>query len=210
MTNVTSLKDHKVQKAFDAYATAINGLVAGERDFFAAGKFAPFAEAYLESGRDRTTAPLIEVMVKFRDYRPSAEARALKDGLRRKGFTIHAALTWAKGCRPKAGSTEHRLGGHATKTIEVAEAKAIFGARAQSPYGAYQESQNGFRDRTHDVWDDRGIGFSLICSGYDGRRPDKYGNPARFETHVVDSDADMAELSEAFALIRRSQIEAVR
>lgn len=209
MSNVTSLKGHRTKKAIEAYVDALGGIVAGERGFFAAGKFAPFAASYLGSGRDPRKEPIVEVEVAFRDYRPGAAAKALKEKLKRDGFTINAATRWAKGCRPKAGSTTRRLGGYATKRVTIDEAKRIFAAREASPYGAYQESQSGFRNSTVEVWDENGLGFSLTCSGYDGRRGDKYGNTDRFETHVVDDDADMAELSEAFAAIRRSQIGSV-
>lgn len=201
---VVDLSQHKKEKAFAGFADAVRGLYQGEKDFFSTGKFAPFAETFIKSGFDRKFAPKILLDVKFRDYRKSPEARALCDELRAQRFKIMAGEKWGKGYRPKENTNQDMMGGWAEKEISMQEARAVFADRENSQFGAYQPSRSGFRTTHLNVWDERGVGFSILAGGHESRRGDKYGNPYTEEYHIIDDDDDMKDLAQMFALIQRA------
>lgn len=206
---VVDLGKHKVEKAVGEYSNAVQAAYSSEAEFFASGKFMPFARSYIESGFDPEKRPEIDIDVSFRDHKRSPEARLLWNELRSRGFKMTPAR-WAKGYAPKENPRQEQQGGFARKTLDINTAKRIFAERVKSPFGAYQPSRSGFRTSSHKVWDDRGVGFHIIVSGYDGRRPGKYADePQRYETHIIDNDRDMKEVADMFAAIERARMKSV-
>lgn len=207
---IVDLRQHKTDRVMGDYLDAIQGLVNSEADFFFSGKFAPFAKSYIDNQFDPKFAPQLSLDIKFRDPRPNEFVRALKQELRASRFKIEAPVKWAKGARPMENTNEDQWGGWATKAISLEDARRLFDGRETSHFGAYQPSRMGFRTSHQNIWDKNGVGFSLTCAGFDGRRDDKYGNPERHEEHIIDNDADMQEISHMFALIRRAKMISVK
>lgn len=208
VNNVVDLRQHKTAKAFSNYLDAVSDVYQGEADFFASGKFMPFAQAYIEQGFAARYRPEITITVHFRDWRPSPVARELIRQLRAERFKYQPATPFAKGSKPKDNVNQEAYGPWLSKEIDLNQAKAVFQDRAASPYGAYQQSRAGFRYSHKNVWDDRGVGFNLTGMGYDCRRGD-CNDWRRQETHIIDDDKDMTEVVNMFAAIRRAQIKSV-
>lgn len=210
--DVVDLSAHKFKKAADSYVDALRGMFSSEREFFATGKFLPFAKTYIDHKLDLKYRPRIVLTVNFRDSSQlkerKPEANQFIRVLRSEGFKIVPESKLHKDFS-RAGDMESALGPFGEKTLTVDEARAAFASRENSPYGVYQPSEAGFRASFKHLWDSRGIGFNITVEGYDSRRGDKYGNPMRHEAHVIDNDKDMAEVVEMYALINRAMIGAV-
>jgi hypothetical protein len=206
---VVDLGQHKQDKAISGYRNAMQGIYNSESEFFASGKFAPFAKTYIDSGFNAEFAPIIELRIRFRDDRPMPTVRALKQELRQQRFKISAAHTWAKGYKPKANTQQDHWGGWADKTITMPVARDLFANRAHSAFGAYQPSRSGFRTDHKNLWDERGVGFNIVVGGHDSRRGER-GYATREEHHVIDDENDMQEVSQMFALIQRARMAIVR
>lgn len=200
--DVVSLAQHKTDKAFGAYGDALAGLIGGELDFFSTGKFSPFAKSYIESGFDPKFAPEIMITVYFRDMKMTPEARALLVTFK-KPWKVQR-VSFSKDYKG------HKEGPWADRTISWDEAKEIWSQVENSPYGAYCQSRSGMRTAHKENYDERGVGFSLIVGGQDGRRGDKYGNDTREEHHIIDDQKDFEEVSHMFALIARARMAAVK
>ena len=151
----------------------------------------------------------LELTVRFRGDHLLRPARLLMAELRRDGFAYTPGRRWAKGRRPNANVEQDAWGPEFTIPIDLHEARALFAGRADSPFGAYQRSALGYRTAHVRAWDARGIGFSILGGGYDGRRGGDYGASARQERHIIDDEDDMAEIAHAFALIERAKMRAV-
>ena len=201
------LHQHKMNKAVSNYADVIGGLAKREWDFFAGGKFGPFAKTYIDSDFNPKFQPTIELTVRVRDYQPSPEARTVLRDLRSQGFKYVPRTQFAKGHKPKDNPDQYGYGPWVEKMIDLRAARELFQTRDQSPYGTYQPSEMGFRTSYKRLWDTRGLGFNLVVGGYDTRRGDKYGNDTRQEHHVIDDDTDMTEVVNMFAAIQRSHIK---
>lgn len=204
--DVINLQSHKTEKAVDDYVNVIRDMYKGEKDFFAGGKFVPFAQSYIDSQFDPKFKPWIEITVHARDYKLSPEVKALFVGLRAQRFKYESATKWAKGYRPKAGTVNYALGPWATKQIDFNTARELFANREHSPYGVYQKSSSGFRSTYEYTWNEFGVGFNIVVGGYDSRR----GEYPREEYHIIDDDKDMKEVSEMFAMINRARIALVK
>ena len=208
-SNVISLDRHRRHQALGRYREAVQGIVAGEADVFADEKFVCFARSYIASGLDPVFQPRIELVVRFRDDRLRRPARLMIAKLRRDGFSYMPGLKSAPGRRSQDNPDQECRGPELTIAIDLKEARALFTARENSPFGAYQPSRLGFRTAHVHTWDGRGIGFSIMAAGYDDRRGDAYGNDRRFEQHIVDTDEDMRDLVQMIAAIERARITAV-
>jgi hypothetical protein len=206
--DVVSLSQHKTDKAFNNYASALGGIVQGERNFFATGKFMPFAKSYIESGFEPETRPQIFLNVSARDPRPSQEAKLLISELRKNGFKYEPPIKWAKGAY-QGNPNQDPHGAWLHKEIDLNTAKKWFAQRDNLPFGAYQPSRSGMRTSHQNNWNDHGLGFNITVMGMDNRRGDKYGNPYRQEEHIIDDEKDMKEVSDMFAAIQRSNIKSV-
>lgn len=206
--DVVDLKQHRTNKVVGDYAGAIGGIIQGEKNFYATGKFMPFAQSFIESDFNSEYRPTITMRVYFRDPTLSPDARALRDTLRKKGFKYHPATKWVKGSYP-GNPNQQAHGPFLEKDIDLNTAKLLFAERNSSPFGAYQPSRLGMGHDSQNIWDDRGAGFNIFVGGMDARRGDKYGNAHREEHHVIDDDKDMKEVADTFAAIQRSHVRAV-
>ena len=199
--NVTDLKSYKFGKAAESYSQAIGAIVRSEKEFFSAAKFAPFADAYIESGFDEEYRPAFHVMVDFRHYKPSDEAEALLRRLKSDRFEIHRqkfGREYRAEVRRKPLDATGSYGPHASAEISFDEARGIFSVRHEGRLGAYQPSMSGFRTVHKEFWDERGVGFRIVVYGHDQRRN-------RFEEHIIDDDRDMAEVATMMARIQAAQ-----
>lgn len=199
---VIDLKQHKTQKAFGDYATAVQGIYAAEADFFARGKFSPFAHSYIESGFKEEFRPQVGLMVYFRDYRLTPVARELLTRLtkERPKWDIRRTKYHQDYQGTKSGPVAH------LDDISLERAREIWANRNESEFGAYCPSRSGFRTVCKENWDENGVGFSMLVGGQDGRRGDKYGNATREEWHIIDNDEEMKEVVDMFAIIRRARM----
>jgi hypothetical protein len=203
--DVVSLGAHKVKKAGDEYASAIQSIIAGEGAFFKEGKFLPFAETYIRTGKGFPEI-IMDVSVRsVADMRARPELKEFMKELRLRGFKVEQTK-YHKSCTMSA--TE-RQGPWARKSLGLDDLRQIWGSREHSPYGAYQESRSGFRTAHKDSFDERGVGFNICVGGIDSRRGDKYGNADREEHHIIDNDADFKEVMDMFALINRARMKSV-
>lgn len=199
--NVTDLKSYKFGKAVDGYVAAIGGLFQSEKEFFKAGKFAPFADAYIESGFDEQFCPRFHVSIDFRDYKPSEEAQSLLRRLKSDRFQIEKrkfARAYLAEVRKKGADPRDSFGPIASAEVWFDEAQGVFAARNSGKLGAYQPSAGGFRTVCHKNWDERGVGFNIVVCGNDHRR-------SRFEEHIIDDETDMGEVVTMMARIRAAQ-----
>lgn len=206
---IIDLQKHKFDKAFGEFTDTISGLVQGEQDFYAQGKFMPLAKTYIDKGFAPEFIPVIEIDVTFRDYRLGPEAAQVREMLRAQRFKIYGATKWAKGSRPKDNPNQEPHGPWGAKKIDFNTARELFAERESSPYGAYQTSRLGMGLSRKNIWDDRGVGFCIMVSGYDSRRGDKYGKAVRHETHIIDDEDDMREVSAMFVAIARAKMKPV-
>jgi len=189
--NVTDLKSYRFAKAADTYGNAIGAIYRSEKDFFSTGKFAPFADSYIDSGFDDEYRPVFHVMVDFRHLKPSAEAEALLRRLKSDRFKIHQqkfGREYLAEIRRKGPDDPGCYGPHASAEISFEEAMGIFSVRHEGRLGTYQPSRSGFRTVHKDNWDSRGVGFRIVVCGHDARRN-------RFEEHIIDDQRDMDEVS---------------
>lgn len=193
--DIINLGQHKFNKAMDGYVDAIKDVFGSETEFFASGKFVPFAETYIENNFDKRYAPDFQITVYFRDHKMTPEAKDVLNMLRSKRFKVQTT----KYHKEFSGAKE---GPWADKVISFEELRDIFASKDSGMFGAYRPSRHGFRTTTQDIWDKNGVGFSLFVGGYDSRRGDK----PRQEHHVIDNDDDMREVSNMMALIRRAQM----
>lgn len=199
---VVDLGKHKMNRAFQDYADAVGGIVAGEKNFFATGKFMPFAQSYLETG-DEDFFPQIYLGVDIKPYRKTPELKEFIADLRRQRFEIRHTK-YHPDC-----PMEQRTGPYCLKKIGLNDLREIWANRANSPYGAYQPSRSGFRTSHLENYDERGVGFHASVLGYDHRRGDKYSNAYREEDHIIDDDKDYQEVIDMFAAIQRGGIKSV-
>lgn len=206
--DVVDLKQVKTDRAFGDYADAIGGIVQGEKNFFATGKFMPFAQSYIQSGFEPSYKPEIHLNVTARDQRPSQEARLIIQELRKNGFKYEPATKWAKGAY-NGNPHNDPHGPWMYKVIDLNTAKKYFAERNNLPFGAYQPSRSGMRTSHVNNWNEHGLGFNLTVMGMDHRRGDKYSNPHRQEEHIIDDEKDMKEVSDAYAAIQRSGMKSV-
>ena len=197
--DVVSLSQHKSEKVAGEYSSAIQQIYKGEADFFAGGKFLPYAKAYIESGYNPEYRPVFYLMVTFRDFRPNDAAKQVLAQLRAKRFKIERTK-YAKGySAPKEGPWTH-------KEISFEDARELFLNRAHSPFGAYQPSRSGFRTSRIENYSEDGVGFCLSVLGMDYRRPGKYASEThRQEDHIIDDDKDWQEVASMMAEIKRAQ-----
>lgn len=197
---VVDLGAHRMRNALSDYGKAMRGIFKAEYEHFKGNKFLPFAQAYIESGFDPEYEPEFFIDVMFRDYRPTPEARALLDQMKKQKWEI-IRTKYAKGYNSadKEGPLARK------ERLSFEEARELWLNRNSSPYGAYQRSSGGFRSSRVKEYDERGVGFSLLIMGRDARRQRRGGEPSE-EYHVIDDNQDWAEAVEMMALIRRAQI----
>lgn len=200
--DVADLNGARFKKRVEAYQRSIGAVFDSERQFFECGKFLPFAQAYVESDYDPALRPTFHITVECRDYHVSDEAKALLARLKANGFTIEKQ-NFSKDFlrRIKSGEVKpdhaNAYGPFATREVEFDEALRILANREDGSLGAYQPSLYGFRQTSIKNYDKHGIGFNVVCCGYDARR-------GRFEEHVVDDQADVEELCAMMSEIRAS------
>jgi hypothetical protein len=198
---VVNLAQHKTAKTVGAYVDALAPIFQGEAEFFASGKFLPFAKAYIDSGYSKEYAPEFYVQVSFRDHRLTPAAKDVLSDLRARKFKIDRT----KYHKEFTGTKE---GPWAQKIVSFEEAREFFLARDHSPFGAYQPSRSGFRSSRVENYDENGVGFNVSVLGMDYRRPGKYSSqPHRQEDHVVDNDKDWQEVADMMATIKRSHMK---
>lgn len=200
--DIVSLGQHRWNKAAQNYADSLRDMVASERAFYA-NKFLPLATSFIESGFDPSFAPEFLIDVSFGGVENmTPEIRELGQSLRAKGFkNLHSARVNRNGKRVRDLP-------YFRKKISFEEARRYFEQQKDGYLGAYQPSALGYGERTNEVYDNRGIGFSITMGGQDSRRG-KYGKPYHEAYHVIDNEADMAEVGEAMALIKRARFKSV-
>lgn len=196
---VTDLRSYKFGKTMDTFMGAVGGIYRSEKAFFETGKFLPFADAYVESGFDEEYRPRFHVSIDFRDYKPSEDAQALLRRLKSDRFEIDKrkfARAYLAEIRRSPDARES-YGPLASTELSFEEARGIWAARTSGKFGAYQPSSGGFRTVCKKNWDERGVGFNIVVCGNDHRRN-------KFEEHIIDDEADMAEVVTMMASIRAS------
>ena len=199
--NVTDLRSYKFGKAAESYAQSVGAVFRSEKEFFSTAKFAPFADAYVESGFDEEYRPVFHIQIDFRHYKPSEEAQALLRRLKSDRFEVKTqkfAKEYRAEVRRKPLDAPGSYGPYASAEISFEEARGIFAARDEGRLGAYQPSRSGFRTSCQENWDERGVGFRIIVCGHDIRR-------SRFEEHIIDDDRDMAEVATMMAHIQAAR-----
>lgn len=200
--DVTDLKAARFKKRINSFNASVNPLFEDERQFFLRGKFLPFAQGYIESGFADDRRPTFHVTVEFRDYFLDEAAKNLVTHLAGSGFEIEKQnFSKAFLRRIKSGEAKpdhaNAYGPFATRQVEFDEALRILANREDGNLGAYQPSLHGFRQTSIKNYDKHGIGFNVVCCGYDARR-------GRFEEHVVDDQTDVEELCAMMSEIRAS------
>jgi hypothetical protein len=198
--DITDLRAHRSRKLFQNFAERTSGVLASEAEFFQTGKFFAFAQGYVESGFADERRPRFHVTIQCRDYYPSEQAIALLARLKSDGFKIEKqsfSKDYLK--RIKSGEVKpdhvNAYGPMATREVEFDQALRILANREDGSMGAYQPSRHGFRILSDYVYDADGVGFNVVCCGYDARR-------GRFEEHVVDDQYDVEELCAMMSEIR--------
>lgn len=207
--DIVDLQRRRVEAALASYADAVDAIFSGEAAFFTEAKFTPFARSYIASDFAPELEPRILLAVRVRDDRPGAEARHLIARLKRQGFSYRPGLMWAKGARPKSNPNQDPWGPELEREITLEAARALFAERDKADLGRYQRSAYGFRATHRRDWDEHGVGFSIVVQGHDDRRRDAYGHATTQESHIVDSEDDLAELVDMAALIARAKIDVV-
>ena len=157
-----------------------------------------FADGYVDSGFDDEKRPRFTVAIESRDYRPTAEVADLFKELKRRRFSVERQMisrTYAAQVRREGTPDGEALGPYATSEVGFDVVQELFAGRGLSGFGAYQKSELGFRVSRASAWDERGVGFTIICSGWDPRR-------SRFEEHVIDDQKDMEDASFMVGRIR--------
>lgn len=198
--DITDLKAHRTRKVFQDFANRAGGVLASEADFFRTGKFFAFAQGYVDSGFDPDYCPVFHVNVECRDYDVDDQAAALLARLRYEGYEVERQ-SFSKEYLKKIRSGEVRpdhanaYGPTATREVEFDQALRILANREDGSMGEYQPSTHGFRIVSQKVYDGHGVGFNVVCCGYDARR-------GRFEEHVVDDQTDVEELCAMMSEIR--------
>jgi hypothetical protein len=197
---ITDLKTHRARKIFQNFANETNSVFASEAEFFQTGKFFAFAQGYVDSGFKPDHRPTFHVTVQFRDYAADEQAKALLARLKSDGFKIEKqAFSNEFVKRIKSGEVKpdhaNAYGPWATREVEFDQALRILANREDGSMGAYQPSRYGFRVASDYAYDANGVGFNVVCCGYDARR-------GRFEEHVVDDQYDVEELCAMMSEIR--------
>lgn len=202
---ITDLKTHRVRKAAQPFSDQVGAIFKSEADFCYSGKFFAFAHGYLDSGFDRERRPTFHVTVQCRDYFVNEQAKNLLKRLVTEGFKIEKLAVSKEFLRKiKSGEAKpdaaNAFGPTATLEVEFDEALRFLANREDGSMGSYQSSRYGFGTDPHLVYDAAGVGFNVVCCGYDSRR-------GRYQEHVVDDHCDIEELCAMMSQIRAGQVD---